>query len=252
MRKAPPQACDRYAIPERLIDYLLTHSNTCEGIFHTPAYKPQVDTLYAFVSPDQTLPAPNGTPAPHAAGILAQLTDVYLDNYTPLAIAEVLKRWLQKVDAPFRDNEAQQMLAATNVSGEQRTQAIKAVLDSADPEAQALVAHVMHLCHVLWAAEAKTQANKNKLAYVFGPIFFRLNATSPAELMQAALNMKKINSAVEDMIASAAVVCANGRRILESRSSNSRRDSAPVMMSVKAGGQAGPNIAMKANPFFKM
>jgi hypothetical protein len=190
-------------------------------------------------------------PAPHGAAILSQLTDAYLDNYTPLAIAEVLKKWMVQVDPVFHAGHTQQVLQCAAQQGPMRAQSIREVLETVELEGQGIVAHIMHLCHALWANEGVTKTNKNKLAYVFGPVFFRQNMDNPAELMTASMNIKKLNSAVEEMIQSSSTVCQTGIQYLSQRGSAARRDSAPVMMSSRAGASQIAAALSRPNPMVR-
>lgn len=207
--KPPAVASSKYWVAELLVDHIIMKINDgrspVESIFSEPGYKPQVDALFAFVNPDSTIPgAPN---AVHASAIRAQLTTKYLDEYSTLAIADVVKKWLGAAAPIFAESAFSD--AARVANGGDKVSGLAGLISRLEMPAQAILAQIMRMCLAITQAEARTKISRARLAHVLGPAVFR----SPMDI-DALKNVKNVNSLLEDMIANASTLCAAGAQAL--------------------------------------
>jgi hypothetical protein len=202
----------RWWVAEHLIDHLIAKVNDgrspVENVFQEPGYKPQVDALYSFVLPDSTLPgAPNSV---HAGAILQQLTPRYLDEYSTLAIADVIKKWLAAA-APIFPESVFSEAARVAQSGD-KPGGLAQMVGRLDTDAQGILAQLMRMCLTITLSETRTKISRARLAHVLGPVLFRSPVSGdPMEVLR---NVKNVNALVEDLIVNAPQLCAAGARHL--------------------------------------
>jgi hypothetical protein len=199
-----------FALGEHLIDHLLSHGLKTPKLFSDKGYAPQVDTLFTFVSPANTYsPGAHGA---HLHAILPQLSTEYLNDFSPLAIAEVLRKWVKEVKIFPQIKITRALQIASFPDPNERCSGIKELLEGCDSSTQSFIAHILQMCNILWANEKTTELSKSILAYTFGPLLFPIETVT----MSSQTEMKNANRLVEDMIQNVNTVASKGLSILQS------------------------------------